>query len=172
MIYNILQKKSKKYPEKIKFKDGLKVPVPDQDAFSDAYICDHGCSLTAFYMALRFLGSKKTVKRCLSYLRKNRTLGNSSKYSIFQIYDSINEIYPAAASFYENPSKSQIKKALKAGHMVLFEERNPTHTAVYLWNGEKIHRFSNGGHKTVTLNQIINKRSTNSHYKGCVIVRR
>lgn len=172
MLYEIKRKNSKKYTEKIKFKGGLKVLVPDQDAFADSYIRDHGCSLTAFYMALHFLGSKKSVKKCLSYLKKHRTLGSRSKYSIFQVYDSINELYPGKSSFIENPSKNKIKKALKSGHMILFEEKKPTHTAVYLWNGEKIHRFSNGGHKTVTLNQIINKRSTDSYYKGCVVVRR
>lgn len=171
MVYKILQKKNKKYPEKIKFEDGLKVPVPDQYNFSQEYIRTHGCSLAAFYMALRFLGKKKSMVKCLNYLKKHCELNGRAKYSIKQVFDAISTLSPGQ-KFYENPTKTQIKKALKAGNMVLFEERNPTHTAVYLWNGEKIHRFSNGGHKAVTINQIINKRNVDSHYKGCVIVRR
>lgn len=171
MLYKILQKKNKKYPEKIKFENGLVVPVPDQYNFSQEYIRTHGCSLAAFYMALRFCGKKKSMPKCLSFMRKHYNLNGRAKYSIRQIYDALLTICPGQ-NFYENPTKTQIKKALKAGNMVLFEERNPTHTAVYLWNGEKIHRFSNGSHKTVTINQIINKRNVDSHYKGCVIVRR
>lgn len=171
MLFSISKTNRKKYPEKIKFSDKLRVLVPDQYSFSDSYIRNHGCSLTAFYMALRFCGKKKSVKWCLKYLKKHCGLNGRSKYSIRQIYDAILTLCPGQR-FYENPTKSQIKKHLKAGHMVLFEERNPTHTAVYLWNGGKIIRFSNGGHRTVTLNQIMSKRNTDSYYKGCAIIRR
>lgn len=164
-------KRKKKYPQKIEFSDGLKVLVPDQDSFSDKYIRDHGCSLTAFYMALRFCGKKKSVKQCLKYLKKHYDLNGRSKYSIRQIYDAIITLCPGQ-NFYKAPTKSQVKRHLKAGHMILFEERNPTHTAVYLWNGNKIVRFSNGSHKTVTLNQIMSKRSTDEYYKGCAVIRR
>lgn len=171
MIFKIIKTKRKKYPEKIKFSNGARVLVPDQDSFSDSYIQDHGCSLTAFYMALRFCGKRKSVKKCLKYLESHYDLSSRSKYSIRQIYDALLTLCPGQ-NFYENPTKAHIKKALKAGHMVLFEERNPTHTAVYLWNGGKIIRFSNGGHRTVTLNQIMSKRNTDSYYKGCAIIRR
>lgn len=164
-------KRKKKYPEKIKFSDGLRVLVPDQSSFSDPYIQNHGCSLAAFYMALRFCGKKKSVKRCLKYLKKHYKLNGRSKYSIQQVYDAILALCPGQ-NFYKNPTKNQIKRHLKAGHMILLEERNPTHTTVYLWDGDKIVRFSNGGHKTVTLNQIMSKRSTDGYYKGCAAIRR
>lgn len=171
MIFIVKKTNRKKYPEKIKFSDKLRVLVPDQYSFSDSYIRDHGCSLTAFYMALRFCGKKKSVKWCLKYLKKHYGLNGRSKYSLWQIYDAILTLCPGQ-NFYENPTKSQIKKHLKAGRMIIFEERKPAHTAVYLWNGRKIIRFSNGGHRIVTLNQIMSKRNTDSYYKGCAVIRR
>lgn len=90
---------------------------------------------------------------------------------IQQVYDAILALCPGQ-NFYKNPTKNQIKRHLKAGHMILLEERNPTHTAVYLWDGDKIVRFSNGGHKTVTLNQIMSKRSADGYYKGCAAIRK
>lgn len=169
MIFTIKKTKRKKYPEKIKFSDKSRVLVPDQDSFSDPFIRDHGCSLTAFYMALSFCGKKKSVKKCLKYLGSHYALVGRSKYSIRQVFNAVNNIRPGQ-KFYENPTKNQIKKHLKAGRMILIEERNPTHTAVLLWDGKKIIRFSNGGHKTVTINEVTSKRSTDSYYKGCAVI--
>lgn len=160
-----------KYPCKIKYADGRKIPVPSQYDFSQAFIRTHGCSLAAMYMALRFCGKKKNVKWCLEYLKKHYKLNGRSKYSIQQVYDAILTLCPGQ-NFYKSPTKNQIKRHLKAGHMILLEEGNPTHTAVYLWDGDKIVRFSNGSHKTVTLNQIMSKRSTDGYYKGCAAIRK
>lgn len=172
MNFNIIKTIRKRYPIKIRFKDGLVVPVPDQYNFPQAYIRTHGCSLAAFYMALRFCGKKKSLPKCLSFMQKHCDLNGRAKYSIRQIYDALLTLCPGQ-NFYKHPTRSQIKESLKAGCMVIFEERNPTHTAVYLQKkNDKIHRFSNGAHKVVTLDWIVNKRNSDSHYKGCIIVRR
>ena len=160
-----------KYSCKIKYADGRKIPVPSQWDFDVYDINKKGCIIAAFYMALRFCGKKKSVGWCLKYLKKHYRLNGRSKYSIQQVYDAILALCPGQ-NFYKNPTKNQIKRHLKAGHMILLEERNPTHTAVYLWDGDKIVRFSNGSHKTVTLNQIMSKRSTDGYYKGCAAIRK
>lgn len=172
MLFKIIKKNNKKFPYKIKFSDGTKVPVPSQHDFPQSFIRSHGCSLSAFYMALRFCGKKKSITKCLSYMSDKHPLKGRSKYSIRQVFHAINEICPGSTTFSEKPSKAKIKKELKAGNMVLFEEKNPIHTSVLLWDGEKILRFSDGAYKKVTINQELNNRCTDQYYGGCVIVKR
>lgn len=161
-----------KYPCKIKYMDGRKIPVPSQYDFPQAFIRTHGCSLAAMYMALRFLKKKKSMPKCLNYMQSHFNLDGRAKYNLKQVAHAINQISGNHAEYYAGASKQRIKNALKSGHMVLFEERDPIHTAVLLYDGDKIIRFSNGGHKTVTLNEIMSKRSTDGYYKGCAVIRR
>lgn len=161
-----------KYPCKIKYADGRKIPVPSQRDFPQAFIRTHGCSLAAMYMALRFLKKKKSMPKCLNYMQNHFNLDGRAKYNLKQVAQAINQISGNHAEYYAGASKQRIKNALKSGHMVLFEERDPIHTAVLLYDGDKIVRFSNGSHKTVTLNQIMSKRSTDGYYKGCAAIRR
>ena len=76
------------------------------------------------------------------------------------------------AKFYKKITKEKMKKALKAGHMILFTEKNPIHTAVLMRDGKKIIRFSNGKYRTVTVAQEIRKRCGDSWYGGCVVVKK
>lgn len=166
-------RRKKKYPYKIKFSDGCVVPVPSQHDFADKFIQSHGCSLAGFYMALRFVGKKKSMEKCYAYMRDHYNLNGKAKYSLRQVCAAINKLAPEnPAKFYEKISKAEMKKALKRGDMVLFEEKNPIHTAVILWNGRKFKRFSDGRYKTVTVDWEIRKRCGDDWYGGCVIIRK
>ena len=112
------------------------------------------------------------MPKCLSYMQNHFNLDGRAKYNLKQVAQAINQISGNHAEYYAGASKQRIKNALKSGHMVLFEERDPIHTSVLLYDGDKIVRFSNGGHKTVTLNQIMSKRSTDGYYKGCAAIRK
>lgn len=160
-----------KYPCKIKYADGRKIPVPSQHAFPQAFICNHGCSLAAMYMALRFLKKKKSMLKCLSYMQNHFDLDGHAKYNLKQVSKAINQISGNHAEYYAGASKQRIKNALKSGHMVLFEERDPIHTAVLLYDGKKIKRFSNGSYKNVTVSQEMKKRCGDDYYRGVVIVK-
>ena len=166
--------RKKKYPYKIKFTDGRIVPVPSQHNFTDcSLIRRHGCIVAAFYMGLRFAGVKKSMKKCLKYLQENHSKGTRANYNLRQVYDSINNLAPGnPAMFYGKISKAEMKKALKAGHMVLYTEKDPIHTAVLLYNGKKFKRFSDGSYKNVTVAQEIRKRCGDEWYGGCVVVRK
>ena len=165
--------RKKKYPYKIKFPDGRSVPVPSQHDFADNFIQNHGCSLAGFYMALRFVGKKKSMEKCYAYMRDHYNLNGKAKYSLRQVCAAINKLAPEnPAKFYEKISKAEMKKALKRGDMVLFEEKNPIHTAVILWNGRKFKRFSDGRYKTVTVAWEIHKRCGDGWYGGCVVVKK
>lgn len=166
--------RKKKYPYKIKFTDGRVVPVPSQYDFDNcSFIRRHGCIIAAFYMGLRFAGEKKSMKSCLKYLQENHPKGSHINYNLRQVCATINKLALGnPAKFYEKISKVEMKKALKNGHMVLYTERNPIHTAVLLYDGKKFKRFSDGKYKNVTVRWEIKKRCNNDWYKGCVIVRR
>ena len=166
--------RKKKYPYKIKFTDGRIVPVPSQHDFTDSsFICRHGCIVAAFYMGLRFAGVKKSMKHCLKYLQDNHSKGARANYNLQQVCDSINKLAPGTpARFYKKIGKAEMKKALKTGHMVLYTEKNPIHTAVILWSGRKFKRFSDGKYKSVTVAWEIRKRCGDDWYGGCVVVKK
>lgn len=177
-LFNIIPtakaSRKKKYPYKIKFTDGRVVPLPSQYDFDDSsFIRRHGCIIAAFYMGLRFVGVKKSMKKCLKYLQENHLKGSHINYNLRQVCAAINKLAPGTpAKFYEKISKAEMKKALKNGHMVLYTEKNPVHTAVILWNGRKFKRFSDGKYKSVTVAWEIRKRYVNDWYGGCVVVRK
>lgn len=124
-------------------------------------------------MALRFLGIKKSMANCKNYLDKNYGLKGHAKYNLRKVASAINKISSGSpATFKKSPSKDEIKKALAAGKMVLFEERNPIHTAVLLQRGKDVLRFSDGKYKKVTVDQEVQKRCGDSHYGGCIFVRK
>lgn len=166
--------RKKKYPYKIKFTDGRKVPVPSQYDFDDSsFIRRHGCIIAAFYMGLRFAGKKKSMKACLKYLQDNYPKGNRINYNLEQVCASINKLTPGTpAKFYKKISKEEMKKELKTGYMVLYTEKDPIHTAVILWNGRKFKRFSDGKYKSVTVDWEIRKRCGDGWYGGCVVVKK
>lgn len=164
--------RKKKYPYKIKFTDGRVVPLPSQYDFTDcSFIRRHGCIIAAFYMGLRFVNQKKSMKKCVEYLQKNHPKGKHINYNLKQVCNSINELTSGKpAKFYEKISKAEMKKALKRGDMVLYTEKDPIHTAVLLWNGRKFKRFSDGRYKSVTVAWEIRKRCGDDWYGGCVVV--
>ena len=162
-----------KYPCKIKYADGRKIPVPSQWDFDVYDINKKGCIIAAFYMGLRFAGVKKSMKHCLKYLQDNHSKGARANYNLQQVCESINKLTPGTpAKFYKKINKEEMKEALKAGNMVLYTEKDPTHTAVLLHNGKKIKRFSDGRYKTVTVAWEIRKRCGDDWYGGCVVVRK
>ena len=166
--------RKKKYPYKIKFTGGRVVPLPSQYDFDgSSFIRRHGCIIAAFYMGLRFIGVKKSMKGCLKYLQDNHPKGSHINYNLRQVCTAINKLAPGTpAKFYEKISKAEMKKALKAGHMVLYTERNPIHTSVILWSGRKYKRFSDGKYKNVTVAWEIRKRCGDPWYGGCVVVKK
>lgn len=167
------KRRKKKYPYKIKFTDGRVVPVPSQYDFDNSsFIRRHGCIIAAFYMGLRFVGVKKSMKGCLGYLQENYPKGSHINYNLRQVCAAINKLTPGSpAKFYEKISKTEMKKALRRGDMVLYTEKNPIHTAVILWNGHKFKRFSDGKYKSVSVAWEIRKRCGDGWYGGCVVVK-
>lgn len=172
IVANKNRNNKKKFPWRIILDNKRSLPVPSQYNFKSDFIRRHGCSLVAFYMALRFSGCKKSVKNCKSYLDKNIGLKGRSKYNLQKITTAINKILSGSpVTFKKSPSKEAIKKVLKRGDMVLFEERDPIHTVVLLQYGKNIIRFSDGKYKRVTVDQEVAKRCRDNYYGGCIFVK-
>lgn len=168
------KKRKKKYPYKIKFTDGRVVPVPSQYDFDDSsFIRRHGCIIAAFYMGLRHVGFKKSMKACLKYLQEKHPKGSHINYNLRQVCVAINKLASGnPAKFYSKISKAEMKKALRRGDMVLYTEKNPIHTSVLLWSGRKYKRFSDGKYRNVTVAWEIRKRCGDDWYGGCVVVKK
>ncbi len=166
------KKTKKKYPYRIYLDNGRQIPVPSQYNFKSSFIRTHGCSLVAFYMALRFRGIKKNMQQCLNFARKKLKCG--AKYSLTEIVKGINQICPGKPAIYhKSMSNDRIEAHLKKGHMILFEESNPIHTVVLLRDSKtgKIWRFSDGKKSVVTVEKENARRCTNEKYKGIIVVK-
>lgn len=166
------RKRKKKFPWRIVLDNGRQIPVPSQYDFKSSFIRTHGCSLVAFYMALRYKGIKKNMQQVLQYARKKLKCG--AKYPLTEIVKGINQICPGKpAAYHKSLTTEQLKAKLKKGYMVLFEEGGPIHTVVLLRDSKsgKIWRFSDGHKNVTTVAKENAKKCTNEKYRGIIVVK-
>lgn len=164
--------KKKRFPWRVILDNGRIIPVPSQHNFKTDFIKRHGCSLVAFYMALRYKGVKKNMQQTLRYARRKLKCG--AKYPLTEIVKGINQICPGKpAAYHKSLTTEQLKAKLKKGYMVLFEEGGPIHTVVLLRDSKtgKIWRFSDGKKSVVTVEKENARRCTNEKYKGIIVVK-
>lgn len=172
IVANKNKNNKKKFPWRIVLDNGRQIPVPSQYNFKSSFIRTHGCSLVAFYMALRYKGIKKNMQQVLQYARRKLKCG--AKYPLTEIARGINMICPGKpAMYHKSLTVEQLKTKLKKGYMVLFEEGNPIHTVALLRDNKsgKIYRFSDGKKSVVTVEKENVRRCTNKTYRGVVIVK-
>lgn len=140
-----MQKKrnDKRYP--VEWDVGKKrILIPQQKEFGN-YCRFHGCSVTACSIALQWIGVKQEDKSVWNpkevYTKAKKVLPgyNGSKLSIWGCKAIINKIAGhEVAYWYSNNGKRNskireiINKALNEGSVVLFEEKNPIHTVIFL----------------------------------------
>ena len=172
IVANKNKKTKKRFPWRIILDNGRIIPVPSQHNFKTDFIKRHGCSLVAFYMALRYKGVKKNMQQTLRYARRKLKCG--AKYPLAEIVKGINQICSGKpATYYKTLSDERLKAKLEKGYMVLFEEGNPIHTVVLLRDSKtgKIWRFSDGRKSITTVAKENKKKCTNEKYRGIVIVK-
>lgn len=172
IVANKDKKTKKRFPWRIILDNGRIIPVPSQHNFKTDFIKRHGCSLVAFYMALRYKGVKKNMQQCLAYCRKKLKCG--AKYPLTEIARGINLICPGKpATYHKSLTSEQLEAKLKKGYMVLFEESGPIHTVVLLQDSKtgRIYRFSDGRKNVMTVEKENQKRCTNEKYRGIVVVK-
>ena len=120
IVANKNKKSKKKFPWRIVLDNGRQILVPSQYNFKSSFIRTHGCSLVAFYMALRYKGIKKNMQQCLAYVKKKLKCG--AKYPLTEIAKGINQICPGKpAVYHKSLTNAQLEAKLKRGYMVVFE---------------------------------------------------
>lgn len=172
IVANKDKKTKKQFPWRVILDNGRIIPVPSQHNFKTDFIKRHGCSLVAFYMALRYKGVKKNMQRCLAYCRKKLKCG--AKYPLTEIAKGINQICPGKpATYHKTLTNAQLEAKLKRGYMVLFEEGGPIHTVVLLRDNKtgRVWRFSDGKKNVTTVEKENKKKCTNEKYRGIVVVK-
>ena len=139
----IKKRNDKRYPYEYD-KGKKRILIPQQKNFG-LYCRNHGCSVTACSIALQWIGVKQADKTVWNpkeiYLYAKEHIGgyNGSKLSIWGCKNVINKIAGREVAFWHpNDGKHDariretIRKALEAGNVVLFEEKNPIHTVIFL----------------------------------------
>lgn len=161
----------KKYPYTMQLEDGLKIPIPKQQKFKTKFIREHGCSLVGMYIALRWCGKEWTMGKCLRYAKKH--LKCKSKYPIVEIARALKSICGAdVAKFKRTTTAEKLTGWLKRGWLIVFEERDPIHTVVLVWDGKNIKRISSGKVTTVTAGKEIKKMCKNKTYRGLIVIKK
>lgn len=164
--------KKKRFPWRVILDNGRIIPVPSQHNFKTDFIKRHGCSLVAFYMALRYKGVKKNMQQTLRYARRKLKCG--AKYPLTEIVKGINQICPGKpAVYHKSLTNAQLESKLKRGYMAVFEEGSPIHTVVLLMDKRtgEIWRFSDGHKNTTTVEKENAKKCTSTKYKGIIVVK-
>ena len=169
----ITKTKKKKFPYKVTFNNGRESWVPSQHRFKNEYVKDHGCSLVAFYIALRYLGRKKRMGTLLRYSRKHLSKYISAKLTIKGVAAGINRIMGEdCAVYYPKPNLKLIKQCLDNDRLILLETTDPVHTNVLIrGSGDKYYNISDGKVSEVDVGHIVSRATTSNVYRGCVIVR-
>ena len=167
----IKKRDDKKYP--VEWDVGKKrILIPQQKEFG-TYCRYHGCSVTACSIALQWIGVKQcdgTVwnpKEVYTKAKKALPGYNGSKLSIFGCKSIINKIAGKEVAFwYSNNGKRNgkireiIKKELDKGNVVLFEEKNPIHTVIFLGIDK------NGKYITATNGKVVRRSQKTEVRKG------
>lgn len=168
----IIDRKSKPYPKKVIFDNGRSSPVPDQHKFKNPWIRNHGCSLAAFYIGLRFCGVKTKMNPLLKWTRKHLSSYIHAKLTIKGVARGLNKYTKRqVASYHRTCSYSRIRKALNAGHLVLIETGNPIHTNVIYRSHGRTYHLDHGHVRRISAKKLVSHATTASTYRGWVDIR-
>lgn len=164
-----------KYPTRVDYDNGTHILIPDNHQFG-SFCKKHGCSMAACSIALQYIGVYQkdgtawNPDELYAYAKKHVGGYNGSKLSIYGCKVLINKIaggnrarwYPLTGRN-NSAAKKRIRRALRAGKVVLFEQRAPIHTVVFLGfndKGDKLRMATYGKVQGTTLATQINKKAT------------
>lgn len=168
----IIKNKNPKFPRKITFDNKRTSPIPAQQKFKTAFIRNHGCSMAAFYISMRFCGKKDTIGTLLKYSKSKLKGYMKTKLTIKGVARGINKrTGRKVATYHKAASLKSINKALDKGHLVLLETGDPIHTNVLYRSKGKTYHIDHGSVKTVNTKAIVKKATKSATYRGWVDVR-
>ena len=162
----------KKYPLKVYPSKGYAFYVPSQHKFGSDFVSHHGCSLVGFYIAMAFIGKKKTMGKLLKWSKKHLKI--KSKIPVSEVYKGIRKLAPkAGVSYRRKVTAQEVRTALARGYLVLLETKDPIHTNPIMWDDTKkcVRNFSHGGKEKINVGNYVKKQCTNDTYRGCIFIR-
>lgn len=167
----IKKRNDKRYP--IEWNVNKKhIIIPQQKEFGN-YCRYHGCSVTACSIALQWIGVRQEDKSVWNpkeiYEKAKKAVPgyNGSKLSIWGCKTIINKIAGREVAYWHSNDgkrngkiREMINKALNEGSVVLFEEKNPIHTVIFLGIDK------NGKYITATNGKIVKRSQAVEIRKG------
>ena len=164
-VTKIVKTKNPKYPRKVMLSDGTILKVPQQKKWN-SFCQKHGCSIVAVQIALQHLGVDLNPNEVYEWCKKHITGYTGSKLTVYGTMLAINNISKSsAAKWYPVTGSDKNKKAainrirecLKAGGIVLFEQRSPIHTNVIVgFRKGGVYNATNGVVKKTTVKALYN----------------
>lgn len=148
IVKKVAKTTNKKWPVKAILqkpdKKTVIIKIPDKKQSKSVFVRSHGCSLEAISVALQLQGIRKTPEQIHEWCRTHLAGYNGSKVTVFGAAKVINGITgKKVAVWHSNTGKNNkkvrqnINRALKQGKVVLFEQKDPIHTVVFLGHKNK-----------------------------------
>ncbi len=171
VVKKIAKTTNKRWPVKVVLekadKKTLTVKVPDKQQSKSTFVRNHGCSLEAISIALQLHGIKKSPAQIREWCYTHLAGYNGSKITVFGATKVINGIVgKKVAIWHANTGKNNkkvrqnINRALKQGKVVLFEQKDPIHTVVFLgYKNKKLQIATYGGVRNGTVSEQVSKKA-------------
>lgn len=170
-----LKTKNKKYPYKLILTNGAKILVPKQGEFSTPWLKHHGCSLVAEFIALQFIGVyRKWPNYLLKWHKKHTPNDVEAKVTVRGVAKGINKIAKGKgkAVYHKTLSEDQMRATLKAGNLIILEQKDPIHSIVLVYDNKKLYMISYGKITRTSVAKIRKTATSNDTYRGMVVVKR
>lgn len=169
-----IKTKSRKYPLIIILTDKTKITIPKQSEFSNQWLRNHGCSLMAEYVALQFLGLHMWPIHLLKWHKAHTPNDVKSKVTVKGVSKGIHQMAKGKGSaiYYKTPTVARIEFAMKAGHVVILEQKNPIHSIALIRDRGVTYKISYGTVTKVSVPAIAKTVTSNLTYRGMVVVKR
>lgn len=170
--YRRKKKNGVKYPYIVYFRNGRSSPIPSQHKFKNDWLKHHGCSTVAMYILFRYAGKKKSMKWCINYARHTLKDYKTSKLRLKGVYIGLKK-QGVKCTYDETPEAAKMRKALKEGYCLAFEEKDPIHTVVLYYDNvhKRVMRFSDGTVKPTSVDREMKKKSTTAMHRGVIVVK-
>lgn len=167
----ITKTKDKKYPLKVTLSNKTILKVPKQANFDNAWLRSHGCSLMAEYLALQYLCKHVYPLHLLKWHRTRDKEDIKAKVTLRGVTKGINHYRKGRATYVQTPTVNKARLALASGACLILEHRNPIHSVFIVRDNGVDYIISYGKVKKVNLTRTIAKATTNTTYRGMVIVK-
>lgn len=165
------------YPVTAVLSDGRKLKIPRQAAFADEYIRKHGCSLVAEFIALEYIGARRTLHQLKRWNFKNTPNYVHPKTTVWAVWAYLSNMWDVLASsvYYRIVTPLRIRRAMEAGNMVIMEQGPPgtkvIHTIALIPDKGRCYCASHGKVVEVDVDKIAKTATNREKYRGMIIVK-